>query len=125
MSDQKKKKIFVLEDDLVNQKIMGRLITHFGYDLVMTDDGFAAIDIIKRERPDLLLLDVQLVGITGIEVASAVRQTKGISTIPIVMVTALATSDDRDRIIKESQCNDYMSKPFTPNELSEKIQKYI
>lgn len=119
------KKIIIVEDNPVNQKVIKKLVTLFGHDSVVISDGFKVIDMVKSYKPDLILMDIQLIGISGIEVTKKIKADDETKSIPVVAVTASATSEDRERIIKESGCDDYLAKPFSPKELSDKISRFF
>lgn len=119
------KKIMIVEDNVVNQKVMQRLVKVFGHDSMVVEDGFKAIDLVKSYKPDLILMDIQLVGISGIDITREIKNDAQLKTIPVVAVTASATAEDREKIVRESSCDDYLAKPFSPKELSDKISQFF
>jgi two-component system, cell cycle response regulator DivK len=119
------KKIMIVEDNPVNQKVMQRLVKIFGHDSLVIDDGFKVVEAAKSYQPDLILMDIQLVGISGIEVTRNVKEDETLKSIPVVAVTASATIEDREKIVRESKCNDYLAKPFSPKELSNVMSQFF
>jgi two-component system, cell cycle response regulator DivK len=119
------KKIMIVEDNLVNQKVMGKLVKIFGHESIIIEDGFQAIEQIKLQKPDLILMDIQLVGITGIEITQDLKKDDILKKIPVIAVTASASEHDKKRIIEESGCDDYLAKPFSIDDLRNKIAKFV
>ena len=119
------KKIMIVEDNPVNQKVMQRLIMVFGHEAIMIEDGFQVMSQIKLQKPDLILMDIQLVDISGIDITREIKNHYEFKTIPVIAVTASATLEDREKIVKESGCDDYLAKPFLPRDLSDKISQFI
>ena len=119
------KKIMIVEDNLVNQKVMQRLVKIFGHESILIEDGFQVMEQVKIQKPEVILMDIQLVGITGIKITQDLKHDDATKDIPVIAVTASATVEDREKIVRESGCNDYLAKPFTPQELSAKIAQFI
>ncbi len=119
------KKIMIVEDNPVNQKVMQKLVKIFGHDSLVVDDGFKVVETAKSYQPDLILMDIQLVGISGIEVTRNVKEDPELKSIPVIAVTASATTEDREKIVRESKCNDYLAKPFAPKELSNVMSQFF
>lgn len=125
MADFIARKIMIVEDNPVNQKVMQRLIKILGHEPISVTDGHEAFDKIMLHQPAIILMDIQLVDISGIDITRAVKNDPLLKDIPVIVVTASATADDQEKIIRESKCDDYLSKPFLPQELSDKISRYI
>jgi CheY-like chemotaxis protein len=87
-------------------------------------DGQTALNKARSEQPDLILLDIMLYPIDGIQIVSELKQDPNTKDIPVVAVTALARADDRDRILMAG-CNDYISKPYMLDEMEAIIRRYI
>ncbi len=119
------KKVMIVEDNPVNQKVMQKLVKIFGHDTLVVEDGFKAIDLARSYRPDLILMDIQLIGISGIEITQIVKNDKDLKSVPVIAVTASATVEDREKIVRESKCDGYLAKPFSPKELSDVIAKFF
>lgn len=119
------RKIMVIEDNELNQKISNVIIKQIGHMPIAVLDGAKAVEVAKQEKPDLIILDIQLGDISGIDIAIEIRKVDDLKSVPIVVVTALNTLEDKKRIIKESGCNDYIAKPFIPSEFVASIAKYF
>jgi two-component system cell cycle response regulator DivK len=121
------KKIMVVEDNPVNQKVMQKIISVIGHQFVYGGDGskIDVLELVKIEKPDLILMDVQLIGVSGVELSKQIKETEVVANTPIIIITALASDQDREKIIKESKCNDYLAKPFFPEVLANKIANFF
>ena len=87
-------------------------------------DGEEAVAMAEREKPDLILMDIQLPKISGYEAARAIKSNPELKHIPIIAVTSYALSGD-DKKAYEAGCDDYITKPFRPSVLLEKVKKYL
>jgi len=118
-----KKKILIVEDD-PDIRTMMTFILRDDYDLVLCEDGRCGIDKAMEEKPDLILLDIYMPGISGLDVCKAVRDTPEISSTPIIMLTAGAFKDEVTKGYAIG-ADDYVFKPFEPEELKERIEKLL
>jgi two-component system, OmpR family, response regulator MtrA len=111
-------RILVVDDDTALAEMIGIVLRTEGFDPVFCSDGSAALDAFRAERPDLVLLDLMLPGMDGIEVCTLVRAESG---VPIIMLTARTDTAD---VVKglESGADDYIVKPFNPKELVARIR---
>ena len=111
-------RVLVVDDDPALSEMLGIVLRAEGYDALFCDDGSKAQDIFKQSKPDLILLDLMLPGIDGIEVCKRIRAESG---VPIVMLTARGDTLD---VVKglESGADDYIIKPFKPKELVARIK---
>lgn len=119
------KKIMIVEDNVVNQKVIQKLVKILGHDSLLVEDGHRVVEMAKSYAPDLILMDIQLVGISGIEVTNLLKNEEQLRFIPVIAVTASATIEDREKIVRESKCDDYLAKPFSPKDLSDKISRFV
>ncbi len=94
------------------------------YDVVLCQDGRSGIASALQERPDLILLDIYMAGMSGLEVCRVVRETTGISSIPIILLTAGAMKDEVAQALANG-ADDILFKPFDPVELVERIEKLL
>ena len=120
-----KKTVMIVEDNPVNQKVMQKIVKIIGHDWISITDGHEAFEQVKLNKPDVILMDIQLIDISGIDITRQIKSDPKLRHTPVIVVTASATADDQERIVRESGCDDYLSKPFLPKELSEKISNYI
>ena len=111
-------RILVVDDDTALAEMIGIVLRTEGFDVVFCADGAAAVDTWRDERPDLILLDLMLPGLDGIEVCTQVRAESG---VPIIMLTARTDTADVVRGL-ESGADDYIVKPFNPKELVARIR---
>jgi two-component system cell cycle response regulator DivK len=118
------KKILVVEDDLLNMRLFHDLLGSRGYDTVETGDGREAVELARLHRPDLILLDIQLAGMSGLEVARRLKADAGLGAVPVVAVTAFALRND-ERRIRDSGCDAYIAKPFAIQTLLDVIEANI
>jgi len=120
---EKNKKILVVEDD-PDIRVMMEYILKDDYDVVLCEDGLSGLNSVRSERPDLILLDIYMPGISGLEVLRTVRAEPETANIPIILVTAGALKDEvSEGCVLGS--NDCIFKPFDPEELMKRIEKLI
>ena len=118
------KTVLIVEDDEMSLKLISHLLEVAGLSWVAARNGHTALDMAVKIEPDLILLDIQLPDISGLEVAQRLKATALLHTTPIIAVTAFAMVGDRERIL-EAGCDDYVSKPIDVVNLMSKIQKAI
>ena len=129
MTDKKTHKeskghVLIVEDNELNLKLFRDLLLSHGYKVTETKEGSEAIHLVKQTSPALIIMDIQLRGISGFEVIQQIKSEQSIKDIPIVAVTAFAMKDDRDRIL-ESGCEAYVPKPISIGPFLEVVEKYI
>jgi two-component system, OmpR family, response regulator RpaB len=113
----RKKKILIVDDEAMIRRILSTRLTMVGYDVAVACDGAEALEVFTEEKPDLVVLDVMMPKLNGLEVCQELRKTTG---VPIIMLTALG--DVADRITGlQMGADDYLPKPFSPKELEERI----
>jgi len=111
-----KEKVMVVEDNPQNMKLLEMLLRSKSYVLLKAYDGEEALDIAIREEPDLIVMDMQLPKMSGIEVTKRLRQMPVFRHTPIIALTAYAMRGDKERFL-EAGCNAYLSKPISTREL--------
>jgi len=109
-------KILIVEDNPQNMRLIEMVLRAKGYTLLKATDGEEALDTAIRERPDLIIMDIQLPKLNGLEVTMKLRETPALSHIPIIAVTAYAMTGDKERFI-DGGCDAYLSKPINTREL--------
>ena len=109
-------KILIVEDDPKNMKVMVMALRRDGYALLEAVDGEEALETVVRDKPDLIIMDVQLPRMSGLEVIRRLRQMPDFNHVPIIGVTAYAMKGDREKVI-EAGCDAYLSKPINTREL--------
>lgn len=118
------KKVLIVEDNELNMKLFNDLLEAHGYSTVQTRDGARVLDLARDEQPDLILMDIQLPEVSGLEVTSWLKKDEALKHIPVIAVTAFAMKGDEDKI-REGGCEDYISKPISVSEFVGKINKYL
>jgi CheY-like chemotaxis protein len=113
--------ILVVDDAPPNVKLLRLILKDAGYRVLEAGSGPEALDLLRREKPDAMVLDVRMPGMTGYEVCETVRRDPEFSTLPVIMVTALSLPEERIRGI-EAGATDFISKPFNRKELLARIQ---
>ncbi len=106
------RKVLIVEDEPQNQFLFETLMEAFGYDYVTTDDGRDVVALSRSHKPSLILIDIQLPHISGLDVVAQVRADRDLKSTPIIAVTAFAMRGDAQRIL-EAGCDAYMSKPIS------------
>ena len=106
------KKILIVEDNELNMKLFNDLLETSGYETRQTREGLKAISIAKKFLPDLILMDIQLPEVSGLEVAKWIKDDDNLSDIPIVAITAFAMKGDQERIL-DGGFEAYLSKPIS------------
>jgi two-component system cell cycle response regulator DivK len=118
------KTILVIEDHEDNRRIMRDLLTSSGYEVIEAVSGEEGVTAAETHHPDLILLDIQLPGIDGYEVARRIKANPDLQKIPIIAVTSYALSGDDVKAF-EAGCNAYVTKPFSPRKLLAQIREYL
>ena len=116
--------ILVVEDQEDNRRILRDLLTNKGYRVLEATDGLEGVRQAEAEKPDLILMDIQLPGVDGYEAARRIKNNAELSEIPIIAVTSYALSGD-DRKASEAGCDDYVSKPYSPRALLRKVEENL
>jgi len=118
------KRILVIEDHEENRRLLRDLLTSFGYELIEAVTGEDGVIAAENERPDLILMDIQLPGIDGYETTRRIKANPALNRIPVIAVTSYALSGDDIKAFAAG-CDGYVTKPFDPADLLEKIQGYL
>lgn len=119
-----KKKVLVVEDNELNQKLFCDLLGVCGADVIQTRDGSQVIEIVREQKPDLILMDIQLPQVSGLDITADLKKQDDLKAIPVIAVTAFAMKGDEDKI-RQGGCEDYISKPISVPDFMEMIKKYL
>ena len=119
-----KKIVLVVEDNELNMKLFVDLLEATGYGTIQTRNGLEAIDLARQHRPDLILMDIQLPEVSGLEVTKWIKEDDDLKTIPIIAVTAFAMKGDEERI-RQGGCEDYLSKPISVTKFIDTVKTYL
>lgn len=116
-----KRKVLIVDDDPQVRKILNRMLSASDYEIYSAEDGQKAIDTVARCNPDLIILDIMMPGMSGIEVCKQIREDFPDREIQVLMLSAKDSQADRRRAL-EYGANDYVTKPFHIDSLARKIQ---
>ncbi len=116
-----KRKVLVVDDDPQIRKILTRMLEPSIYEIRSVDDGFAAVQVVREWGPDLVILDIMMPGMSGIEVCRQIREESPSGNLQILMLSAKDSQADRLRAL-EYGANDYVTKPFHIASLGRKVQ---
>jgi two-component system cell cycle response regulator DivK len=118
------KKILVVEDQEDNRQILRDLLSSVGYEMSEAENGVEALAAVAKQRPDLILMDIQLPIMDGYEATRRIKADPKTKTIPIIVVTSYALSGDETKA-REAGCDAYVTKPYSPRALLAKIKEFL
>ncbi|MCC7038098.1 MAG: response regulator [Alphaproteobacteria bacterium] len=119
-----KKKVMIVEDNELNMKLFDDLLGAHGYDTIKTRDGTKVMDLARTHRPDLIVMDIQLPEVSGLDVTKWLKSDADLKSIPVIAVTAFAMKGDEEKI-RQGGCEDYVSKPISIIDFMKTVQKYL
>ncbi len=117
-------KVLIVEDNDLNMKLFHDLLDAHGIGVIPLRDGRLVMDTARTEKPDLILMDIQLPEISGLEVTKWLKSDPDLKSIPIVAVTSFAMKGDEQRF-RDGGCDDYISKPISIMTFMETVRKYL
>ena len=118
------KKVLIVEDNELNMKLFHDLLDSQGYETLQTREGLQALALARLHKPDLILMDIQLPEISGLEVTKGLKDDEELSHIPVVAVTAFAMKGDEERI-RNGGCEAYISKPISVMHFLDVVRKHL
>lgn len=118
----RRKRILLVEDNEFNRKIVRDLLARQPYELLEAHDGQAGVEAARRDKPDVIVMDVQLPKLSGLEATRALRADPETARIPIVVVTSFALSGDEKKAM-DAGASAYLAKPYSPRQLLETIRR--
>jgi len=118
------KKVLIVEDNELNMKLFHDLLDAQGYETLQTREGLQALALARQHLPDLILMDIQLPEISGLEVTKWLKEDDELSHIPVVAVTAFAMKGDEERI-RAGGCEAYISKPISVSYFLETVRRFL
>jgi two-component system, cell cycle response regulator DivK len=118
------KRILLVEDQEDNRQILRDLLSSTEYDMIEAGNGVEAVAAALKERPDLILMDIQLPLMDGYDATRHIKADPSLRSIPIIAVTSYALSGDEEKALAAG-CNDVVSKPYSPRQLLAKISKFL
>jgi len=124
MADTQKKSVLVVEDNELNMRLFCDLLDAFGYEAHKCRDGVKAIEIAREEDPDLIIMDIQLPEVSGLDITRWLKDDPELSHIPVLAVTAFAMRADEQRV-REAGCEGYLSKPIQMTSFLRAVEELI
>lgn len=118
------KTILIVEDNELNMKLFNDLLQANGYNTLQTKDGREVLDIAREHRPDLILMDIQLPEVLGLEITRMLKDDEELKSIPVIAVTAFAMKGDEEKI-REGGCEGYIAKPISVASFLQTVQKFL
>lgn len=118
------KTVLIVEDNELNMKLFHDLLEAHGFGTLQTRTGIEALKLAREHRPDLILMDIQLPEVSGLEVTKWIKEDEEIASIPVVAVTAFAMKGDEERI-RQGGCEAYISKPISVSKFLETVKSFL
>ncbi len=118
------KTVLIVEDNELNMKLFNDLVETRGHRIVQTRSGVEAVDIARRHMPDLILMDIQLPEVSGLEVTQRLKEDESLKHIPVIAITAFAMKGDEQKILRGG-CEAYLSKPISVAKFFETIDHFL
>ncbi len=118
------KTVLVVEDNELNMKLFHDLLEAHGYNILQTKDGMDALRIAREHKPDLILMDIQLPEVSGLEVTKWIKEDENLKSIPVIAVTAFAMKGDEEKI-RDGGCEAYIAKPISVTNFLETVRRFL
>lgn len=118
------KTILIVEDNELNMKLFHDLLEAHGYRTLQTKDGVEALRLAREHHPNLILMDIQLPEVSGLEVTKWIKEDDALKDIPVIAVTAFAMKGDEERI-RQGGCEAYISKPISVMHFLDTVRKHL
>ncbi|MBX6320924.1 MAG: response regulator [Rhodospirillaceae bacterium] len=118
------KTILIVEDNDLNMKLFHDLLEAHGYRILQTKDGMESLKLARQHRPDLILMDIQLPEVSGLEVTKWLKEDDELKSIPVIAVTAFAMKGDEEKI-REGGCEAYIAKPISVANFLQTIARFL
>ncbi len=116
--------VLIVEDNELNMKLFHDLLEAQGYNILQTRDGMEALRMARQHKPDLILMDIQLPEVSGLEVTKWIKEDDDLKSIPIIAVTAFAMKGDEEKI-REGGCEAYIAKPISVSNFLATVEKFL
>jgi two-component system, cell cycle response regulator DivK len=118
------KRVLIVEDNELNMKLFNDLLEANGYATLQTRSGVEAVELCRRHRPDLILMDIQLPEVSGLQVIQWIKDDDDLKHIPVIAITAFAMKGDEEKI-RSGGCDAYLSKPISVVKFLETVRTYL
>lgn len=119
------KKIIYIDDDIEMIYLIKMILERKGYEIISINDGLESVEIIKKEQPDLVMLDLMMPNIDGWDIYHQLKSNEITSEIPVIIISAKAQPIDKVLGLQIAKVNNYISKPFRPQELIDSIENIL
>ena len=119
-----KKTVLIVEDNELNMKLFHDLLEAHGYATIETRSGVEAVELARKNHPDLILMDIQLPEVSGLQVIRWIKDDETLKRIPVIAITAYAMKGDEEKI-RQGGCEAYLSKPIAVVKFLETVRNYI
>jgi two-component system cell cycle response regulator DivK len=116
--------VLIVEDNELNMKLFHDILAAHGYETIQTRNGLEALELARRHHPALILMDIQLPEISGLEVTKWLKEDDDLRHIPVIAITAFAMKGDEERI-RSGGCEAYISKPISVGNFLETVQRFV
>ena len=120
----RRRTVLIVEDNELNMKLFNDLLIAHGYDTLQSRDGVEALALARQHRPDLILMDIQLPEISGLEITRRLKEDRELRLIPVIAVTAFAMKGDRERMCNGG-CEEYIAKPVSIIEFLQTVERFL
>lgn len=118
------KTVLIVEDNALNMKLFGHILESAGYAVIRAEDGLTGLALAKQQHPDLIIMDIQLPDISGLDVTRQIRADDALRDTPVVAVTAFAMKGDDSNILAAG-CNGYIAKPIDVPVFLETVARFV
>jgi two-component system cell cycle response regulator DivK len=118
------KKVLIVEDNDLNMKLFNDLLVAHGYGTLQSKDGIEALKLARQHRPDLILMDIQLPEVSGLQLTQWIKEDDDLRTIPIIAVTAFAMKGDEQKM-RDGGCEDYIAKPISITSFLRTVERFL
>jgi two-component system cell cycle response regulator DivK len=118
------KTVLIVEDNELNMKLFHDLMEAHGYNILQTRDGMEALKLARQHHPDLILMDIQLPEVSGLEVTKWIKEDDDLRSIPVIAVTAFAMKGDEEKIL-QGGCEAYIAKPISVAQVLSPVERFL
>jgi len=118
------KTVLIVEDNELNLKLFRDLLTAHGYQSIQVRDGSNVLALVRQHMPDLIIMDIQLPGVSGLEVTRQLKGDPELRVVPVIAITAFAMKGDEEKIL-EGGCEAYMAKPISVGKFLETVRRFL
>jgi two-component system, cell cycle response regulator DivK len=119
-----RKRVLIVEDNDLNMKLFNDLLVAHGYGTLQTKDGTEALALARQYRPDLILMDIQLPEVSGLQVTQWIKSDDVLRSIPVIAVTAFAMKGDEEKI-RDGGCEAYIAKPISVLSFLKTVERFL